>query len=160
MESSRLDKLYQGLADWLTDINNHEVKSLVEFIEQAKSVVLAAEAIPENKVKQFLENLDYDLHELYQQNQQEIQHSIYLALLNERFWSLMVNITDQAQVEWAELCEDFQHNGDYKTGDVIGFGFLVCKQCHQSLTITHQSIVNDCFACGHNHFSRQSLTSQ
>jgi len=157
-EKNILTDFYQRLATWISDVKKHEVTQVVELVEQAKVILSAAEAIPEEKIKQFIDNFKYDLHEFYQQNQQEAKHSLYLALMNESFWTLLVNITDKSQVEWAELCEDFDHDGDYQQGDYIGFGLLQCKQCHKNLLISHLSKVNECLHCGHQHFTRKSLT--
>ena len=58
---------YQNLAEWLTDVKKNEVTQAVELIEHAKVLVKAAEEIPEEKIKQFIENFKYDLNEFYQQ---------------------------------------------------------------------------------------------
>ncbi|GAA6203274.1 hypothetical protein [Thalassotalea sp. SU-HH00458] len=157
-EKKKLADFYQDLAQWLTDVKKHEVTQVVELIEHAKTIMKAAEEIPEEKFKQFIENFKYDLHEFYQQNQEQAKHSIYLGLMKESFWAVMANITDKSQVEWAELCEDFHHDGVYQTNDVIGFGLLECQNCHQTQQITHFSKVNNCLHCGHNLFLRKSLT--
>ncbi len=155
---NNFNDFYHRLATWLSDVKKHELTHVVELVEQAKVVLKAAESIPEEKVKQFVDNFKYDLHEFYQQNQEEAKHSIYLGLLNESFWALLVKITDKSQVEWAELCEDFEHKGDYQKGDAIGFGLLECKKCHKNLLISHLSTVHECLHCGHEHFIRHSLT--
>ncbi|GHE80039.1 zinc ribbon-containing protein [Thalassotalea profundi] len=149
---------YQKLSVWLTDVKKHEVTQIVELVEQAKVILSSAESIPEEKIKQFIENFKYDLHEFYLSNQEQAKHSIFLALLNESFWALLVKITDKSQVEWAELCEDFDHNGDYKEGDIIGFGKLTCVNCHHSLLISRLSQVSKCLHCNHDHFIRESLS--
>ena len=153
-----LNDFYQSMSAWLTDIKKHEVTQLVELIEQAKVILKSAESLPEEKIKQFINNFTYDLHEFYQQNQQEVKHSIYLGLMKESFWAVLANITDKSQVEWAELCEDFVHNGEYQKGDVIGFGQLCCQKCHNIRLITHLTTVDECLHCGHEHFNRQGLT--
>ena len=149
---------YQKLSTWLTDVKKHEVTQIVELVEQAKVILLSAESIPEEKIKQFIENFKYDLHEFYLSNQEQVKHSVYLSLMHESFWALLVKITDKSQVEWAELCEDFDHSGDYKVGDFIGFGKLTCVKCHQSLIISRLTQVSECLHCGHDHFTRESLT--
>ncbi|MFD1621098.1 zinc ribbon-containing protein [Thalassotalea marina] len=158
MDKDRFSDFYQGMAQWLTDVKKHEVTQIVELVEQAKALLVAMEQLPEEKMKQFVDNFTYDLHEFYLQNQEQAKHSIYLALMRESFWALMAKITDQSQVEWAELTDDFKHHGVYKSGDVIGFGLLQCRQCRQSTPVTHMAKVVDCIHCGHNEFTRISLT--
>ena len=148
---------YNAMTEWLIEVKKHQLMQMIEFVEQAKLVCTAAEAIPEQKVKQFIDKFSYDLHEFCLLSQQQASHSVYLGLLNESFWRLLVNITDKAQVEWIELAQDFHHHGDYQQGDLIGFGILLCKKCKSSQLISHLSTVDQCIHCGHGHFYRQSL---
>ena len=156
-EKSVISNLYNNMADWLEDVREHEVTQIVEFVEQFKTYAKAAESIPEEKVKQFVDNFEHDLKDFYQQNQQEAQHSSYLGLLNEAFWSKLAQMTDKSQVEWAELMEDLEHQGKYQTGDHIGFGLLECRKCHHKMEVSHYSEVIDCTECGHNEFYRLPL---
>jgi len=154
---SGITNLYQRMSLWLDDIKQHELTDIVEFVEQFKLYAKAAESIPEEKIKQFVDNFEQDLKEFYQQNQAEIKHSSYLGLLNETFWSTLAMMTDKSQVEWAELVEDFEHQGQYQSGDSIGFGLLECNQCHHRIEISHYSEVSDCSECGNNTFVRLPL---
>jgi hypothetical protein len=157
-KKSHIQSVYQKLQLWLEDTNEHEIRSIIELITQAKSILIAAEQIPEQQVKQFIDNLKYDLNEFYQQSQSEIKHSLYLDLLNENVWASLAKITDQSQVEWTELVDDFQHQGKYHVGDYVGFGQLVCQQCQHSIIYTHASVITDCIECGGQDFHRISLT--
>ncbi|WP_448549160.1 zinc ribbon-containing protein [Thalassotalea fusca] len=154
---SVFERFYKDLTQWLHDIEEHEGTRIVEIVEYAKKLLLAAESLPEEKVKQFIDNFAYDLKEFYEQNQEEAKHSIYLGLMKESFWSVLANITDKSQVEWAELCEDFEQEGDYQVGDMIGFGQLTCRGCGHSILISHLSEVLPCLECGHRHFKRNPL---
>lgn len=157
-QQSRFQAVYQKLQVWLEDTNQHEMRSVIELITQAKNMLIAAEQIPEQQVKQFIDNLKYDLNEFYQQYQSDIKHSIYLELLHENVWASLAKITDQSQVEWTELVDDFQHQGEYHVGDYVGFGQLICQQCQHSITYTHANVITDCIECGGQDFQRISLT--
>jgi len=153
-KKSVFQKLYQALVVWAEDVNKHEITNIVENIEQSKLYLQAAEQLPEDKVKQFIDNLRFDLKDFFQQNQAQAKNSLYLALLNESFWKNMQEITDKSQVEWSELDDDFKHNGEYKSGEFIGFGLLECRHCKEKITYSHASDVADCFACGGSTFTR------
>ncbi len=153
-KTNGIEKLYEKMASWLDDVKQHEFVNIVELIEKAKQVAVAAESLPEEKVTQFVQNLTYDLKEFYQLNQNQASHSIYLGILNETLWRALAKVTDQSQVEWAELCEDFDHDGEYNCGDVIGFGELECKNCHKTLSISHVSVVSECMHCQGTQFTR------
>jgi hypothetical protein len=153
-KNSVFQDLYQALVTWADDVNQHEITDFVEKVEQSKLYLQAAEQLPENKVKQFVDNLRFDIKEFIKQNEAQAKHSLYLGLLNESFWQNMQAITDKSQVEWSELDDDFKHHGEYKTGDFIGFGLLECQHCHETITYSHASDVVDCFGCGGSSFIR------
>jgi len=149
---------YNHLTHWFDELKSPEVTHIVELIDEAKKWIKSAESIPEEKCQQFLANFKLDLIEFYQQSQSEIQHSLYLSLLKESFWAKLSLVTDQAQVEWAELQEDFEHDGLYKAGDYIGFGEVECLTCHHIQQIHHVALLAPCIKCNSDSFCRKSLT--
>jgi len=156
-KNNYLNNINDKLIDWLDDINKHELTSIVDLVEQTKKYLVAIEALPEDKVTQFINNLKYDLVQFFQQSKLEAQHSIYLGLLNEIFWSKLAEITDKTQVEWSELFDDFEHHGNYQQGDIIGFGVLECESCHQLMEYYYQGEVAACAHCQGKSFIRHSL---
>ncbi|AOW78063.1 hypothetical protein A3Q34_15160 [Colwellia sp. PAMC 20917] len=153
-KNSVFQELYQALVTWAEDVNQHEITDIVNKVEQSKLYLQAAEKLPEEKVKQFVDNLRFDINEFITQNEAQAKHSLYLGLLNESFWKNMQAITDKSQVEWSELDEDIKHRGLYKTGDFIGFGLLECQHCQEKITYSHAADVADCFNCGGSSFIR------
>lgn len=152
-----LIEIYQDLSNWLDEMKELQKPKVTELVKRAKLYAKAAEDMSEEKVNQFVDNLKHDLHDFYQQNQSQVKHSTYLGLLNETLWSNLAQLTDKSQVEWAELIEDFEHDGIYKTGDIIGFGEIVCQQCDEKLHIMHVSEVPPCAKCGGESFIRLPL---
>jgi len=152
-----LMEIYQDLSNWLDEMKEIQKPRVTELVKRAKSYAKAAENMSEEKVNQFTDNLKHDLHDFYQQNQSQAKHSIYLGLLNETLWSNLAQLTDKSQVEWAELVDDFEHDGIYKAGDIIGFGELVCQQCDEKIHIMHVSEVAVCAKCGGESFTRLPL---
>lgn len=156
-DKTTFDNIYQKLSDWLDDVKDHEVNQLVAIVEEAKGLAIAAETLSEERIKQFVDNFQYDLKEFSEQWQNESKHSLYLGLLNETWWDTLSKAADQTQIEWAELPDDFAHDGVYKKGDFIGFGRLKCCSCSEELTVSHFSEVGECAHCGHGEFTRQPL---
>ena len=152
-----LMELYQDISNWLDEMKSLQKPKVIDLVKRANAYAQAAENMSEEKIKQFTDNLKYDLHDFYLQNQSQAQHSIYLGLLNESLWSNLAQLTDKSQVEWTELVEDFKHDGIYKTGDIIGFGELVCQQCDEKIHIMHDSTVAVCAKCGGENFTRTPL---
>jgi len=157
-ENSRLfSQFHQALNVWLDDVKQHELTQVIDLVEHAKKYMVAAELIPAEKVKQFIDNFSYDLAEFYHQTQQEMKHSVYIALMNETLWQRLAGMTDKSQVEWSELVDDFSHRGVYQQGDYVGFGELICTKCQHSLIINHLSEVNTCSHCAGEEFIRRGL---
>ncbi|TMM46913.1 zinc ribbon-containing protein [Colwellia ponticola] len=149
--------IYRKLNDWLTEVKVEQKPHIDEFIKQAKLYAEAAETMSEEKLQQFTDNLKYDLHDFYQLNRKQVEDSVYLGLLNETLWDNLAKLTDKSQVEWAELVDDFNHDGVYKSGDFIGFGELQCEQCDEITTVMHFSEIADCAHCGSKDFIRLPL---
>lgn len=150
-------EMYSNLSAWLDEMAELQKPRINELLHQAKNYGKALEDMSEEKLKQFIDNLQYDLHDFYQQNQQEAKNSVYLGLLNEALWANLAQLTDKSQVEWVELLEDFDHDGEYKVGDMIGFGELECTQCNETIIISHLSEVLPCLHCGGEDFIRLPL---
>ena len=141
------NSLYNHLNHWFDEAESPELTHIIELVEEAKKWVKSAESIPEEKCQQFMVNFKLDLLEFYQQSQSTIQHSLYIQLLKESFWEKLSLITDQAQVEWAELQEDFVHDGLYKKGDFIGFGEVECLTCNYIQRVHHVTVLSLCIKC-------------
>lgn len=152
-----LIEIYQDLSNWFEEMKEIQKPRVIELVKRAKLYANAVENMSEEKVNQFTDNLKHDLHDFYQQNQSQVKHSTYLGLLNETLWENLAQLTDKSQVEWAELVEDFEHDGQYKTGDIIGFGELVCQQCDEKVHVMHVSEVPECANCGGESFIRLPL---
>lgn len=150
---------YTDFLSWIEDTKQHEITQIVDLVEQAKVWIKSAESIPEDKCVQFIDNLTLDLQEFYQQSQSEFKHSLYVTLVSETFWSNVALMTDQTQVEWAGLLDDFEHQGIYKVGDFIGFGEIECLSCHHIHSIYHLVEITPCIKCNGSTFTRKSLTS-
>lgn len=157
-KQSKTGSLYDELAAWLEDVKQHELTDFISVVEQVKAFAGAAEAIPAEKVTQFIDNFKYDLHQFATLAQHEVDNSVYVGLVKEQFWQKLADITDRSQVEWAELDDDFKHHGHYQVGDYIGFGELQCVNCDQSLMIFHNSKVSECANCGGHEFIRKPFT--
>ncbi len=156
-KAQEISNFYQNITDWIKETKDHEITQMVDLVEQAKAYLIAAESIPQEKIKQFIDSFVYDLNEFYQHNQAQVQSSLYLALMNESLWQSLASMTDKSQVEWSELMDDFKHDGIYHVGDYIGFGELACQRCQHKVEINHLSQVTACIECGGEQFIRHAL---
>ena len=156
-KNSKYQEFYSAVSHWIEDVNAHEVKSIVKLIDKAKAYLGAAEDLTEEEASMFLSGLKRDLSEFYLRYQDESKNSLWLAGMNERFWQGLAQLTDKSQVEWTELTSDFEHNGIYCQGDMVGFGTFRCNHCQHAVEVLHPSKLTECSECGHHQFTRYSL---
>lgn len=159
---SKQNEHYQGVFDkvyaWLQQAKKDEVKSIMNWVSKADDIIKAAEKLSVDEYQLSVDDFKRDLLGFYRHSQQqtsaEFKQSLYVATLQEGMWQHLANMTDLAQVEWSELIDDFNHDGVYRTGDVIGFGTIVCQNCNKHFDILHASTVIPCPDCGANDFTR------
>lgn len=82
------------------------------------------------------------------------QASPQQVAVEDTLWSWLVAITDKSQVEWIELADDFEHNGVYQSGDIVGLGQFVCSECQQQKSIYRPQEIGHCIDCNGTTFSR------
>ena len=150
-------EVYRQLNNWLNEVKHEQNPRITELLSQAKQYAIAAENMSEEKIQQFVDNMKYDLHDFYILNKTQAEDSLYLGLLNEALWDNLAKLTDKSQVEWAEIIEDFTHDGIYQSGDLIGFGELACEECDSLFTVSHYIEIIPCINCGHTTFTRTPL---
>jgi len=78
----------------------------------------------------------------------------FKLVIEDTLWSWLVAITDKSQLEWIELSQDFNFDGQYRSGDIVGLGQFVCQQCNQQLSIYHPQEIGHCVDCDGELFSR------
>lgn len=154
---AKYQQFYNDAIKWLEDVRQHEGTSVVNLMEQASQYVSAAEELSQEEASQFLQGLKRDLNEFYLRYQDQSKHSIWLSSLNESFWQMLMQMTDKSQIEWSGLTSDFEHNGVYCQGDMVGFGIMVCNNCQHSVELIHPSKLTSCSECGYHQFSRFAL---
>lgn len=147
------DKIYL----WLQKAKQDELNSIKSWVAKAEEVIDAAEELSINEFQLSVDSFKQDLVGLYKLNQQDADNSLYLRSLQEGLWQKLAQMTDQSQVEWSELVDDFSHDGIYHEGDSIGFGQLVCRNCQHEVDIYHAVTIVACTECGSTEFSRKAF---
>jgi len=74
--------------------------------------------------------------------------------IEDTLWSWLVAVTDKSQLEWIELQQDFDKQGQYHSGDIVGLGQFVCNECSQQVSIFHPQEIGHCGDCNGEVFSR------
>ncbi|KGJ97181.1 zinc ribbon-containing protein [Thalassotalea sp. ND16A] len=159
---SEKNKEYQSVFDkiylWLKDAKKSEIQSIQQWVNKADEIITAAEQVSINEYQLSVNSFKQDLLGFYQHNKDDAENSLYLTSISEGMWQHLAKMTDQTQIEWSELVDDFDHDGTYQTGDTIGFGRIQCQGCGRTVDITHASTVVQCPDCGGHEYSRQAFS--
>ena len=79
-----------------------------------------------------------------------------VALMKREFWDLFSEAADQTTIELYQLKEQAA-SAEYRTGEIIGLGTLVCDQCREKLHFQKPGHIPPCPKCNSTHFHRQKF---
>lgn len=143
--------------NWLKDLSHtlqqagqEQLQSMLDVADTLKAYLKAGKELSAYETQLFLETLKSQ----WQQGAAEEQQP---SMWTEELWEQLSQITDKTQVEWAELLEDFRHQGVYYQGEYVGMGRYRCSQCQQSIDYTHPAELLCCSHCGGVQFFRDGL---
>ncbi|WP_111977706.1 zinc ribbon-containing protein [Algibacillus agarilyticus] len=151
-ELNTYQKLIQKFDNWLNDIEQHEVKDIVEGIDLLKDWAQTGISVNTEDAQEQVKWLQRDLLTFYQDYRAELKESAYVRSLNDHLWHTLAQITDNTQLEWRNLASDFQHDGIYSAGEEIAIGELQCQHCAATKTIEYVQKLAPCANCNHQHY--------
>lgn len=76
--------------------------------------------------------------------------------LEQRILESFLAAADQTKLELMQLQRRGAERPDYRTGEITGFGTLVCEQCGKSLHFYEPGRIPPCPGCRNTRFSRSS----
>ncbi len=150
---------YESLLRTLSDSLENGPESLKTWVKTLEEYGTAASDLTKDEWAIVTAYLKSDL-KAFEKESESYTDEVKHGVLAETLWQRLALITDQSQVEWHELMNDFKHQGVYDAEEWIGFGDLVCEQCGRTLSITHMQKIEPCAQCGHQHFHRNPLSPQ
>ncbi len=74
-------------------------------------------------------------------------------MIKSELWQKFKLATDMTPIELLELTE-LDSTLDYHTGEIVGLGTLVCKQCNTALHFSHPGHIPPCGKCYGTRFHR------
>ncbi|PMH37481.1 hypothetical protein BCU68_07645 [Vibrio sp. 10N.286.49.B3] len=154
MPNSKKD--YEKMLAGVVDTLKHSPEELDNVLDTSAKVVDAANEMTKDELALISAYMKSDLKE-FAENYEESKSGPFYLMVMDSIWQGLLEITDRTKVEWVELFQDLEHRGLYKTGDVIGFGVLVCENCTHKVEYNHPTSIVSCTKCGSNAFSRQAL---
>ncbi|WP_371377082.1 zinc ribbon-containing protein [Thalassotalea aquiviva] len=158
--NQQYQNVFDKISRWLKEASKDEKLSIMNWVHQADEYIKAAEDISVNEYQLSVKDFKRDLLGFYKSLKQDAEQSLYLKSLQEGMWQHLAHMTDQSQVEWSELLEDFNHDGVYQAGEVIGFGQIICQQCQHQIDIHHATTILPCPKCQGKTFTRKGFDLQ
>lgn len=135
----------------------HEQGDINQFIEQGMKAYRYASDINEQQLSEIENQLRADLTAFVGSLEHSPEHyretPEFLAI-QDTLWQWLWQISDNSQVEWQGIADDFEHDGIYHSGEVVGLGRLECYQCQHQLFYYHPDVLPTCPDCNNNKFKR------
>ncbi|EAS41411.1 zinc ribbon-containing protein [Photobacterium profundum] len=152
---------YEALLEKVTETLRHSPEELKDWVDTTEKYRQAASDMTKDEWALISAYLKRDLKEFgknVEESPEPFAESPFYKLVSESIWSGLAEITDKTQIEWHELMDDLQHQGIYQAGEIVGLGNLVCEKCGHHEIYSHAKRIELCSQCGHDQFTRQSLT--
>lgn len=149
--------LLQQLRERLELAGEVQTRQLNELIKKSEAYLEAAGDLTKDEWALISRALRRDMEafsEHYLIHREEVDRSVWLQNIRESVWHWLTDLCDRSQIEWTELTDDLEHQGEYRAGELVGYGVLVCTNCGHKTEIYHPAALPACLVCGGQHFTR------
>ncbi|GAD91092.1 MULTISPECIES: zinc ribbon-containing protein [Vibrio] len=147
---------YEKLLSNVVESLKNSPEEINNVIATSEKVVEAANDMTKDELALVSAYVKSDLQEFANSFEKSKSGPFYLTIANT-LWQSLSDITDKTKVEWVEFFKDLDHQGVYKSGELIGLGVLVCEKCGHKTTYNHPTEIIACTQCGHDEFTRLPL---
>ena len=149
---SFMDKVYQ----WLSEAAEHDAVTLYEVVEKVKAYMNAAGRLGADEIALLERYLKRDVEAFTDQMEQQADQSLWLASLKSKMASLLADMSDKNRLQLFEMNVDVDHSGEYKVGEVVALGELVCISCGHRHPVDFVETIEPCVVCEGEVFSRNT----
>jgi predicted Zn-ribbon and HTH transcriptional regulator len=147
---------YEELLSDVVETLKHSPDEINHVIENSEKVVEAASDMTKDELALVSAYVKSDLQE-FANNFEKSKSGPFYLMISNTIWQSLLEITDRTKVEWVEFFKELEHQGVYKSGELIGLGNLVCEKCGYKTQYNHVTEIKPCSQCGHDEFTRQPL---
>ena len=160
----KLEKAYgtmlERVKEQLNDVTKKTEPVVDEVMEKAKHKAVELGELTEEEAEKIGEYLLRDLRdagEFLKDAKRVLADWIYFdyKLIESKFWDTYKVVSKQVSAEWTEFSQRLKHTKEYRTGEVIGIGTLVCRECGEVLHFTKSSTIPKCPKCSGTQFMRK-----
>ena len=158
-QSKRYQSIIDKVYDWLEQSARQDVLTMMDILERAKAYLHAAEDLGVDELKTMENFLLRDFNTFSKQLGQQAEDSLWLKSIKNKLGSLLVDMSDQNRLQMFEMEVDVAHQGQYKAGELVALGEIVCSQCGHRHQVDFVEEIQPCIECGGTEFSHnQPLT--
>jgi hypothetical protein len=146
---------YETLLKDVVEAVKNSPEELSQVLDTSSQVISAAHEMTKDEIALISAYLKSDLKEFAESFEESKKSPFYLTIADS-IWENLFSASDKTKVEWAELLKEVEHQGEYRAGDLIGLGELVCDHCGHKTSYNHPVEIIPCIECNHTIFSRVS----
>jgi len=154
----KVSKSYHELVKSLTKQIESGDRDIDKLVNEARQSLEDKHELTPDEIAQVTNAVRRDVKafaDSYSESSGDFGDSVFMRVIKESLWQELADITDKSQIEWREAFQDIEKGGVYHSGELVGFGNLICDNCHFSLAIYSPEILSACPQCGHDRFHRK-----
>jgi hypothetical protein len=151
--------LYGYVADDLHNVEDKTGSAMHELINEAKDKIINLEEIAEEDAEKLAAWLKRDLDEVMNYvSESEYSLKDWLgfetSLIKNAMIHTLLETTDKATLALLRMKKNTHKPYDYHTGEVAGFGTLICDECGEKLHFHKAGKIPPCPRCHETSFHR------
>lgn len=153
-------KALEKFTERLSETGKISAEGIENAFHRAVEYIGAASDLTRDELALVHQYLKRDLQTFADQYQREgegFKRSPFYLALENTIWHQLAELTDKTQLEWQEVVDDLHHHGQYKAGEWVGLGHLICEQCGATETFYHPTKLPSCPRCDGETFIRKPL---
>lgn len=154
----KVSKSYHELVKSLTREIENGNRDIDKLVNEARQSLEEKRELTSDEIAQVTNAVRRDIKafaDSYRENSSDFSDSVFMRVIKESLWQELADITDKSQIEWREAFKDIENRGVYRSGELVGFGNLVCDNCGFRLSVYSPEILSVCPQCGHDRFHRK-----
>jgi hypothetical protein len=160
--SQAYETMYENVVSNLHKVKDKTGPVLHDLIEDAKEKIKDIEEVTEEDAKKLAVWLKRDFDEAANfVSETEYAFKDWIgfesSLIKSTFIGMMLETADKTTLELLRMKENAHEPNQYTTGEITGFGTLICDECGEKLHFHQSSKIPPCPKCHHTSFHRVQI---
>ena len=157
--SQAYETMYENVASNLHTVKDKTGPVLHDLIEEAKSKIHDLDEVTEEDRQNLTTWLKRDFDEAVNfVSETEYAFKDWIgfetSLITSTFIDRMLDVADRTTLELLRMKDNAHQPAKYHTGEIAGFGTLICDECGEKLHFHRANKIPSCPKCNHTSFHR------